>query len=101
MLGLPWTATHARRLAMTWSGIHAAGTLTVLDDWTPCHVAVVKIEGKLRGKWLTVRTTTRPDGKFGVTLRRGRVYRARVLGSARYYQTCGPALSTPLRSEPR
>jgi hypothetical protein len=101
MLGLPWTATHARRLAMTWSGIHAAGTLTVLDDWTPCDAAVVKIERKLRGKWMTARTTTtRPDGTFAVTLRRGGVYRAHVLASARYYQTCGPALSAPVRPEP-
>jgi hypothetical protein len=97
ILGVPWTAVHARRITMTLNGIAATGTLTVLDDWTPCDVSVVKIERKLRGKWVLVRaTTTRPGGAFAVTLRRGRIYRARVSHAGRYGQTCGPALSAPV-----
>src|SRR5262249_10168787 len=97
MLGVPWIAVHARRITMTLSGIAATGALTVLDDWTPCEVSVVKIERKLRGKWVLVRRTpTRPVGAFAVTLRRGRIYRARVLRAGRYGQTCGPALSAPV-----
>lgn len=97
MLGLPWTTSHARRLSMTSNGTDATGTLTVLDDWTPCDVGPVKIERKLRGKWVTARTTaTRPGGAFAVTLRPNAVYRARVSPGPRYGQKCGPAVSGPV-----
>ena len=97
MLGLRWAAGHERRLAMTSNDTEAMGTLTVLDDWTPCDVASVKIERKLRSKWVTARTTTtRPGGAFAVTVRRSGVYRARVSRGPRYGQTCGPAVSGPV-----
>jgi hypothetical protein len=96
MLGLPWAPSHARRLVMTSNGTDATGTLSVLDDWTPCDVASVKIERKLRGKWVMARTTTtRPGGAFAISLRSGH-YRARVTRSTRYFQTCGPSVSAPL-----
>src|SRR5262249_10478847 len=96
MLGLPWAPSHARRLVMTSNGTDATGTLSVLDDWTPCDVASVKIERKRRGKRVMGRTTTtRPGGAFAISLRSGH-YRARVTPSTRYFQTCGPSVSAPL-----
>jgi hypothetical protein len=98
-LGLSWTATHARRVAMRWNGTQATGMLAVLDDWTPCDVGSVKIERKVRTTWVTARTTaTRPGGAFVVTLPPRGVYRARVLRTARYLQTCGPAVSAPVKA---
>jgi Glycosyltransferase WbsX len=97
-LGLPWSTIHPRQVTFGATNRNGTGTVRVVDDWTPCEVARVRIERKVRNHWIIVGTaTTQPGGVFSATLphRRG-TYRASVPHVLRYRQTCGASSSAPI-----
>jgi hypothetical protein len=99
-LGTSWNTQHARHFSLMNRGRVLTGVLTVDDHWTPCEVASLRLQRRLRGTWTTARrTATRPGGSFSVRLptRAGR-YRMSTSQSTRYRQTCGAASSLAVTS---
>ena len=98
-LGLPWSTVHARRVTVSAANGVLTGTVQVLDDWTPCDVASVRIERRVHGAWTRMRTEqTRPGGAYSIRLpHRRAVYRAVLSQTLRYRQTCAHASSAAVR----
>jgi len=94
-VGLPWSTVHPRSLTASAANRVLTGKVHVIDDWTPCDVARVRIDRRVHGSWARLRTVrTQPGGTFSFRLPQDRaVYRAVLSQALRYRQTCGRAAS--------
>jgi hypothetical protein len=100
-LGIPWSTSHARRIAVKlWQRRLIRGTLVVTDDWSPCDDFVsVVLERKSSDGWIPIRSSsTRPGGSFAMRapLRSGS-FRVSVPPAVVYQQTCDGAVSRTFR----